>query len=178
VRGVFVAAGYTAPLGQALRSAKYRGRRPLILELAGAFSSAVGPALVGAAAAVVPAPTSWKRRLERGFSVPHLFASSLARRLDLPLTEALVARPGPQQAGLAPHQRRENVRGRVRSTRIWQGEDVILVDDVITTGATAEACARELLGSGARRVWLAALCAARPPPRPPRLSALPPPNER
>jgi predicted amidophosphoribosyltransferase len=61
------------------------------------------------------------------------------------------------QIGLTPHQRRENMRGafRVKNRERLSGREVLLVDDVFTTGATASECARVLRRAGAARVWVA-----------------------
>ena len=80
--------------------------------------------------------------------------------MRVPVRDVLRARPGPRQASLDVAGRRKSASSRIRGDVPIFGR-VLLVDDVVTTGATAEACARELLGSGAAEVWLATLCATR-----------------
>jgi predicted phosphoribosyltransferase len=66
------------------------------------------------------------------------------------------------QAGLSPHERRANVRGAffVPRPAVVDGQDVLLIDDIYTTGATARACAQALTRAGARRVWVATVARA------------------
>ena len=97
----------------------------------------------------------------RGYNVPQLMALPLTRALGVPLyPEALGrARAKQHQAGLPFEQRMANVAGAFRVTdpdRI-EGRKVLLVDDVITTGATAAACAQALLAAGAESVFAIAL---------------------
>lgn len=107
---------------------------------------------------IVPVPASGTAR---GYNVPQLMALPLTRALGVPLyPEALGrARAKQHQAGLPFEQRMANVAGAFRVTdpdRI-EGRKVLLVDDVITTGATAAACAQALLAAGAESVFAIAL---------------------
>jgi predicted amidophosphoribosyltransferase len=162
VLGIWTGARYDGPLGRALRTAKYGARRPLAVEIAAAWAEALAPALRPARFdAIVPAPTVWNRTLGRGFSFSALMADELAARRVGPVRHALRIAPGDKQAGLSAPSRREALKGRVSVTEPCTGR-LLLVDDVVTTGSTASACARELLCEGATEVWLATLCAVRP----------------
>lgn len=115
---------------------------------------------------VVPVPAFWLRRMARGVDHAALLAEGLARELSLPLGEELLrVRNTPQQAHLPRTRRLEAVRGafQARSPSALGGARVLLVDDVTTTGATADECARTLLRAGATRVHLAVLAKAEPP---------------
>ncbi len=161
IAGTWCLTGYQAGLGRALRQAKVSHDRTLMALLARRFAEALTPALREAPiTVVVPVPSPWTRRVRRGFSAAALMARALGAHRALPTCNALVVRPGPRQASLNARARQRNLRGRIRSRRPAPGA-VLLVDDVITTGATARACAQELLGDTTRSVWLATLCAAR-----------------
>ncbi len=106
---------------------------------------------------VVPTPLSGLRRRTRGYNQAEALAKPLARELGLPLwSKALERRRHtPTQARSADaEERRRNVAGafRCREPAI-AGQRVLLVDDVTTTGATLEACARALREGGARSIW-------------------------
>lgn len=107
---------------------------------------------------VVPVPTTAERLRSRGYNQAELLARRLASVCRLPLVPALV-RSGDRasQTLLTPSERRENVRGVFRPVRekgAIRGADVVLVDDVLTTGATASEAASVLSEMGAERVSL------------------------
>ena len=118
-----------------------------------------GADVLAGADAAVPVPLHPSRRRERGFNQ----AADLARHLGLPVIHALRrVRATAAQAGLPAARRHGNVRGAfapTRRPRPWTAATVVLVDDVSTTGATLEACARALKAAGVREVR--ALTAAR-----------------
>jgi len=107
--------------------------------------------------AVVPMPLHWTRRWSRGFNQSELLARQIARRASVPVRNLVrrVKATAPQ-AGLTHAKRRANMSGafRVRRGAKLSGLNVLLVDDVMTTGATASACARVLKQAGAARVAL------------------------
>jgi len=111
---------------------------------------------------VVPVPLHAARLRRRGFNPATLLARQVARAAGAPIAHGALARTRdtPSQTGLGRAARRANVRGAFRARRL-DGASVWLVDDVVTTGATLEECARVLRAAGARKV--AALCAARTP---------------
>jgi ComF family protein len=157
---------YEGALRTLLHAFKYDGRRSLARPLA-ALMARAGAELLDGADCVVPVPLHWRRRRARGFNQ----ALDLARHLGPPVVVALrrlrATRP---QTGLPAAQRHRNVAGAFAPARRWWpfapprgslvgGRSVVLVDDVWTTGATLEACARVLKHLGAREVR--ALTAAR-----------------
>ena len=104
--------------------------------------------------ATVPVPLFWLRRIKRGFNQSELLARGLARRTGIPVVNALGrVRPTPTQAGLSNSARRSNVSKAFRARDV-RGKRILLIDDVMTTGATAAACALALKQAGARRVAL------------------------
>lgn len=111
---------------------------------------------------VVPVPASGRR----AYNPPGLLAKELARALELPLETAALykARPTPRQEELNRAGRLRNLMGAfaVRPGRLPENSRVLLVDDVVTTGATLSACALALLRAGAGEVF--AVCFAATPP--------------
>src|SRR5690606_26057064 len=112
--------------------------------------------------AIVPAPSHWTTRARRGFASAAVLARALSRRTGVPVRHAITSRRGPRQAALEGAARRANLRGRVRSRLPVPGR-ALLIDDVLTTGATLDACARELLGDATHDVVIAILCVAEAP---------------
>ena len=109
---------------------------------------------------IVPMPLHWRKRWQRGFNQSALLASEIGRRSNIPVKHALRRiRYTATQAGLTNAKRRLNVSGafRARTGQALDGKRVLLVDDVMTTGATAASCARALKVAGARQVTLLTL---------------------
>ncbi len=133
---------------------KYGGRPGLADALAGRLARALPAAL--AADLVTAVPLHPARRRERGYNQAWRLATGLAGRLGVPAIEDVIerVRHTPSQARLDPESRRRNVAGafRVREPQRYRGRRVIVVDDVLTTGATLEACLGTLAGAGARPV--------------------------
>lgn len=109
----------------------------------------------------VPVPPSSARR---GYNVPERMARPIAYALGLPLEPDALrrVRAGQRQAGLPLEERLANVAGafRAQSAQRLEGKRILLVDDVITTGATAAACAQALLDAGAESVFAVGLAVA------------------
>ncbi|MEX2111977.1 MAG: ComF family protein [Pirellulales bacterium] len=114
--------------------------------------------------AVVPVPMHWTRRIRRGVNSPHAVAERLAAQLQVPIAAHLLVRHRRTalQARLPASKRKANVRGsfRVQPHRELPGARLLLVDDVMTTGATVNEAARMLVRSGVDTVGIAVLARA------------------
>jgi ComF family protein len=147
---------YTAELSKIVQELKFHGRRNLVHLL--------GPLLTTAFFEswsrdefdlVVPVPLHPKRRRDRGYNQSELLARSLARQIAVPLGRPLIrVRPTLPQVGLTDSERKENVRKAFRCPQPQQifKKRILLMDDVMTTGATVASAARALLDGGALRV--------------------------
>jgi ComF family protein len=109
--------------------------------------------------AVVAVPLHWRRRAARGFNQSELLAKSMAQRCGIPVMRPVRRQRATQvQAGLSNTNRRRNVAGAFTAKAgAVNGLRILLVDDVMTTGATASACAQALKRAGARSVSLLTL---------------------
>jgi ComF family protein len=163
---------YEGALRELVHAFKYQRRRVLAPPLAGLIAAAASDLLAGADA-VVPVPLHPFRALQRGFNQ----ADDLARGLGLPVWRVLRRRRhGLPQARMPADRRGANVRHAftLRLPGCWRGVDLcdrtlVLVDDVMTTGATLDACSEALLSAGVRTVravTVARAVAAWPQPRP------------
>jgi predicted amidophosphoribosyltransferase len=118
---------------------------------------------------VVPVPVTPWTYLRRGFHLPASVAARLARERGCPFLPSLLrrSRAGSPQASLPRSRRGANVRNAFRPGRrpAWAPPDVILVDDVATSGATASACAAALKAGGARFIVVVTLARASAPGR-------------
>lgn len=128
-----------------------------------AWLARAGAELLARSDVIVPVPLHRWRLLRRRYNQSALLAGSLARRNGKPmLASALVRmRNTPQQAGLTRKQRWQNMQDAFKvppkHASSIQGKCVLLVDDVLTTGATLDACTGALLHAGAREVYVLTL---------------------
>ena len=108
---------------------------------------------------VIPVPLHPKRLKTRGFNQASIIGQTVSKVLKLPLDEVSLVRvltTEKYRAGMDTKGRRDTVAGafRVAHPRLIAGEEILLVDDVFTTGATISACAEALIDSGAKRVFV------------------------
>jgi len=171
---------YDGELRDLIHVLKFQQVRPAAKVLGRALAGAVAnleKAMPVGTILVVPVPLHANKRAQRGFNQAELIArealkelsraqASMPRRarkrFELCTGVLLRRRDTGSQIGLTSHQRRENLRGAFKvgdPTRILH-RDILLVDDVVTTGTTASECARVLLRAGAARVWVATVARA------------------
>lgn len=149
------------PLADAIHAFKYRDR-PALARPLGAWLAGRAPLAEGAL--VVSVPLARRRRIERGYDQAALLADALARAAGAARRRARGAlrrvRETPPQVGRSREERARNVAGAFEAGPAVSGRDVVLVDDVVTTGATADAAAAALRRAGARSVVVVALARA------------------
>ena len=140
------------------------------LDLARLFSLWLGRAaegLIAEADAVAPVPMHPLRLIRRRYNQAAEVARPMAKRAGLPYWPGVLQRrrAGESQAGKSGSGRRRNVQGAYACAAGWEkrveGKRILLVDDVMTTGATAEACARALTRAGAAAVYVAVIARVR-----------------
>ena len=145
---------YRGPLGSIVRRGKYASRQHLFASL--------GEFLAGACLdlepfdAVVSIPLPWTRLWSRGFNQSAVLSLEVSRVLDIPYFQLLQRMDPREQASKMLHERSKNLSGRFelhpRVDIDGIPQRVVLIDDVVTTGATFESCAMELLNIGVQRV--------------------------
>lgn len=157
------------PADVLVRSLKYGGWRAAAGPMARRMCARLGDLPDPAPAALVPVPTTIRRRRRRGYNQAAELAARMRERTGLPVLDMLM-RPHPtrSQVALQVAQRRANVSGAFaagpQADAAKSHSHIILVDDVLTTGATAGAAAEVLAALGARAVSLVAFARALPRP--------------
>ena len=164
---------YEGVLRELVHLLKYAGVRPAAGVLGRALAEAIsirelfpGDVSASSPVLVVPVPLHRSRRRQRGFNHAELiaraamkFLASDPRMVPMVIGQDVLERRRETQSqiGLTIHQRQENMRGAfaVKRAQEVNGREVLLVDDVYTTGATVSECARVLRRAGASKVWVA-----------------------
>ena len=155
--GSFAALVYEYPVSALIAQLKYAGRTDVGRGLGELLADALGSAGWDRPAdCIVPVPLHPARERERGYNQAEEIAAPIARRLGLSLGARLCRRlvDTPRQTGLSATQRANNLAGAFSASRLVSGACIAVVDDVLTTGATARALASALRRAGAREVRL------------------------
>ena len=161
----FVLGGYGGPLREAVLRAKHPTGARVVAALATLLVHRHGAAIRAAGAdCVVPVPMHWWRRSLRGASAADDLAGGVAGLIGLPVSRVLTRRRATRmQNELPAEERPRNVDGAFHVRRRLRGARLILVDDVMTTGATLAACCRALAAAGAGGVDVAVVARADSP---------------
>jgi ComF family protein len=135
---------------------KYGDRLDLAPPL-GRWMAKAGEELLDGADALVPVPLHWRRLWARRFNQSAALANAISAVAGVAVTTPLKrVKPTPQQVGLSKAERAQNVQGAFRVAAAGRpeviGRRLVLVDDVLTSGATVDGCARALLRAGAAQV--------------------------
>lgn len=147
---------HEGPARRMIHVLKYQDRQDLT-NVMGLWMARAGAPILNDADLMLPVPLHWRRLVRRGFNQADVLAQAAAQHAGVPVVQGLArARATRRQVGLGGAARRRNVAGafRVRDDARGRiaGACVILVDDVITTGATVDACTRALNRAGAVEV--------------------------
>jgi len=157
---VLAATHYEGPLRNAIHRFKYRGDIGLERALAGVLQECLSSDIRDFSAdLIVPVPLHVGRLRERTYNQALLLARRLGRILGIPVAERLLQRTRATDAQqlLSGKARRANLRGAFDGGSELAQRRILLIDDVMTTGATVEECSREMLRCGAERVLVAVL---------------------
>jgi ComF family protein len=142
---------------------KYRGAKDLGLQLGRLMGEKIRNGMRFAPDILVPLPLFKKKEKFRGYNQATVLCEGIAETLKIPLVQDAVIRPDftETQTRKGRIERWKNIEGRFRVTRpeLLQGKHILLVDDVVTTGATLESCGSELLKMDAD-LSIATLCYA------------------
>jgi ComF family protein len=153
------------PLRNLIHQFKYHKHACLIKPLGDLLIGLLQQDIIPEIDVVVPVPLHWKKEQERGFNQSELMAKKICRKLSLPISINNLHRVKNtlSQTRLSRLQRQKNVNDafKVKKPDLFLEKNVLLVDDVLTTGITASECARNLKNSGVKEVYLLALARSR-----------------
>lgn len=152
IRGVIIASRYEGSVKELIKRLKYHQAA----SAAGVIAELVAPKVNTSEFDIITSvPASTRRQRQRGYNQAELIAKFLSRQLKLPYKRALGKLGHQRQVGTKRGQRLEQVKGTVYVLNSKKVADkrVLVVDDVVTTGATISECARVLKAAGAKSIW-------------------------
>ena len=153
---------YDGPLRELVHLLKYEQVHPAAAVLGGMLAQAIAKLQLTGSVLVIPVPLHPAKRRQRGFNQSELITRAALKNKNLQQMELAPGllnrvRPTISQIGLTRPQRVENLRGafKVAHLKRIKGREVLLLDDVMTSGTTVSECARVLRRAGAEKVWVA-----------------------
>ncbi len=155
---VYVGGSYQGSLKEAIHGLKYRNQLVLAKPLGELLCKSVMPALKSSRPdVIIPVPLHPRRLRQRSFNQALEIARPLARKTGIPVDHSLLQRHRPTlaQQGLSAEERRKNLRNAFTVSKNLKAANILLVDDVMTTGETVRACAQVLTRAGAKEVRVA-----------------------
>lgn len=155
--GIYAPLEYNEELAHAIHSFKYYNKP----YMARNFAKLMARGLIFEADILMPVPLSKKRLKERGYNQSALLAAELFKITHIPVDNNALTRVRytPPQAQLSLEERTKNVKGAFTAKHV-EGQNIILVDDVITSGSTLASCANALRTAGAQKIYAACIAAA------------------
>jgi len=151
---------YSFPIDAAIKALKFN-RKLYYAAALGEILHLARPLLPAGIDAVLPVPLHWRRKAVRGFNQATELAKPVAKMLGVPLVRSVRRnRATPFQSGLNAVQRARNLRHAFVARRVESYTHILIIDDVITTGATVQALAKLLLSNGTARVSVLAVARA------------------
>lgn len=161
IDGAAFAYRYHGPAGSMVRELKYGGVKVLSEKMSRDLARAA-ETLHAEIDVVTAVPMPPKRLRMREWNQAEVLARGAAESMELPYENLLRrTKDAPQQARLSHEERKKNLRDGFAAEGSLSGQRVLLIDDVLTTGATAKACAKALRDAGAEKVYFAAFALGR-----------------
>ncbi|MBI3984265.1 ComF family protein [Candidatus Microgenomates bacterium] len=156
LRGVVVASHYGGKVKDVIRLLKYQRAQAAAADLAGLLTPVVSPTQFDI---VTWVPASTQRHRRRGYNPAQLIAKALARSLELPAAATLNRIGHARQVGTPRRLRQQQIQGKIYISNQPKvtGQRLLVIDDVVTTGATINECGKVLRTGGAKFVWGAAI---------------------
>lgn len=153
--GAIIPFRYDDVIRELIYALKYDGNR----EVARLFSTHLSSGIPSISFDIVSfVPTTGTSQRKRGYNQAQLIAREVSRITQLPLTNTLLRREHIDQIGLNRAQRLDAVKNNfIATSHNFDNQRILLIDDVITTGATIDECANTLKRSGAKQVWALAI---------------------